>query len=115
MVDLCTKKSYESKKDIGSRGIINDIPIDLNQDLLTQDTLIDLPDVVDTSSDNDQETKPVSYEENYSDSSEVNSEECQDDNDIKEISSSRFDAPENVYSNDNALEVPIIDYSKDSN
>ena len=65
MVDPRTKKSHESKKDIGPRGIIDDISIDLNQDSLIQDTLIDFPDVIDTSSDNDQEIEPVPYEENY--------------------------------------------------
>ncbi|CAG8617173.1 11334_t:CDS:2 [Funneliformis caledonium] len=142
MVDLHTKKSHESKKNIRSRGIIDDIPIDLNQNSLTQDTSIDLPDVINTLSDNDQEIELVHYEENYSfllkkqsknnlkrvsnnifnpvvvieqdtsddnndnksESSEVNSEEYQDDNNIKEISSSRFDASENVYGNDNAPE-----------
>ncbi|CAG8655892.1 14415_t:CDS:2, partial [Funneliformis mosseae] len=87
-------------------------------DSLTQNTSIDLPDVIDTSNDNDQETEPDTSDENNdnkSDSSEVNSKEYQDDNDIKGISFSGFNASENVYGNDNAPEVPIIDYNKDSN
>ncbi|CAG8694743.1 6698_t:CDS:1, partial [Funneliformis mosseae] len=51
--------------DIRPRGIIDDIPIDLNQDSLIQDILIDFSDVVDILFNNNQETEPVPYEENY--------------------------------------------------